>query len=365
MGGGDPVAASFAIAGTMLSLKGKNVKVAAPLPAVLISKVPGPGQFPFLICLGQDNRWYVTTVKDVVALHSEVDRLREADMLTPPKELLNAPGKGRKGDEATAAVVAKMPAIVPWEERAPELKAQREKIAAVEAKIAANPLAKLENPKAVVKQRQRLKRLEEEKQDRARKYNNQTHRYWLEFVGLMQVLENFSCLEDNAPTELGQMCAAIRGDNELWLGLALASGEFDGLEPQQFAAACAGILMENNRPDTWIRYQPTSAVIEALEGLRSLRRRIFQEQRRQDVQIPVSLEWDLIAIVEQWALATEWPDLVDNTSLDEGDIVRILRRTLDFLSQIPHVPYVSDPVRTTARQAAFLLNRFPVNESAE
>ncbi len=101
-----------------------------------------------------------------------------------------------------------------------------------------------------------------------------------------------------------------------------------------------------------------------LAGLRGLRRRIFQEQRRQDIQIPVALEWDLIAIVEQWALETEWADLVDNTSLDEGDIVRILRRTLDILSQIPHVPYLSNEVRSTARQAAFLIDRFPVNESA-
>lgn len=364
LGGGDAVAASFAMAGTMLSLKGKNIKVSTPLPAVLVSKLPGPGQFPFLVCLGQDNRWYLATVKDVVLLHSEVERVREADALTPPADWQPSLGASRKGDEATAAIVAKMPPIPEFEGQAPEVKAQRGKIEAVEEKIASNAVGRMENPKAVVKQRRRLARLEEELGDRTQKYESQTHRYWQEFVGLMQVLENFECLEDSAPAELGQLCAAIRGDNELWLGLALASGEFDRLEPQQFAAACAGILMENNRPDTWVRFQPTHPVIEALEGLRNLRRRIFQEQRRQDIHIPVALEWDLISIVEQWALETEWTDLFDNTSLDEGDIVRILRRTLDFLSQIPHVPYLSNEVRATARQAAFLLNRFPVNESA-
>ncbi len=364
LGGGDAVAASFAMAGTMLSLKGKNIKVSTPLPAVLVSKLPGPGQFPFLVCLGQDNRWYLATVKDVVLLHSEVERVREADALTLPADWQPSLGASRKGDEATAAIVAKMPPIPEFEGQAPEVKAQREKIEAVEEKIASNAVGRMENPKAVVKQRRRLARLEEELGDRTQKYESQTHRYLQEFVGLMQVLENFECLEDSAPAELGQLCAAIRGDNELWLGLAIASGEFDKLEPQQFAAACAGILMENNRPDTWVRFQPTHPVIEALEGLRNLRRRIFQEQRRQDIHIPVALEWDLISIVEQWALETEWTDLFDNTSLDEGDIVRILRRTLDFLSQIPHVPYLSNEVRATARQAAFLLNRFPVNESA-
>jgi len=364
LGGGDPVAASFAMSGTLLSLKGKNIKVSSPLPAVLVSKLPGPGQFPFLICLGQDNRWYLATVKDVALLHSDLNRLREADSLRPPIDWTPSPGSSRKGDEVTAAVVAKMPPIPDFEVQAPEVKVQADRVATVEAQLANNPVGQLENPKLVVKQRKRLQRLEEERRDRAQKYNNQTHHYWLEFVGLMQILENFECLEDNAPTELGQMCAAIRGDNELWLGLALASGEFDGLEPQQFAAACAGILMENNRPDTWVRSQPSSPVIEALEGLRNLRRRIFQAQRRQDIQIPVALEWDLITLVEQWALETEWADLFDSTSLDEGDIVRILRRTLDFLAQIPHVPYLSNEVRTTARQAAFLLNRFPVNETA-
>lgn len=50
------------------------------------------------------------------------------------------------------------------------------------------------------------------------------------------------------------------------------------------------------------------------------------------------------------------------TNLDEGDVVRILRRTLDFLSQIPHVPYISDKLRGNARLAIESMNRFPVNE---
>jgi superfamily II RNA helicase len=51
--------------------------------------------------------------------------------------------------------------------------------------------------------------------------------------------------------------------------------------------------------------------------------------------------------------------------LDEGDVVRILRRTLDFLSQIPHVPNVSQSLRSNAIRAAQLIDRFPVNESIE
>ncbi len=72
-----------------------------------------------------------------------------------------------------------------------------------------------------------------------------------------------------------------------------------------------------------------------------------------------------MALVEQWALGVEWLELCANTSLDEGDVVRILRRTLDFLSQIPHVPYISGELKSSARQAIHLLDRFPVNEGVE
>ena len=36
---------------------------------------------------------------------------------------------------------------------------------------------------------------------------------------------------------------------------------------------------------------------------------------------------------------------------------------LYFLSQIPHVPHISDTLRTNARQACDWMNRFPVNEN--
>ncbi|NET10106.1 MAG: hypothetical protein F6K16_36495, partial [Symploca sp. SIO2B6] len=96
---------------------------------------------------------------------------------------------------------------------------------------------------------------------------------------------------------------------------------------------------------------------------RGLRRQIFQRQRRYRIEAPVWLEYDFTGLIEQWALGMEWKTLCENTSLDEGDIVRILRRTLDFLSQIPHVPHLSDEFRKNARRAGHLIDRFPVNET--
>lgn len=59
----------------------------------------------------------------------------------------------------------------------------------------------------------------------------------------------------------------------------------------------------------------------------------------------------------------EWTELCRNTTLDEGDVVRIARRTLDLLSQIPHIPYLPNSIRQNANRAMQLIDRFPVNEA--
>ncbi|MGB5240637.1 MAG: hypothetical protein WBN80_08320, partial [Prochlorococcaceae cyanobacterium] len=48
--------------------------------------------------------------------------------------------------------------------------------------------------------------------------------------------------------------------------------------------------------------------------------------------------------------------------LDEGDIVRILRRTVDLLAQVPYAEAISEQLRTTSRKALQAINRFPVCE---
>jgi superfamily II RNA helicase len=106
-------------------------------------------------------------------------------------------------------------------------------------------------------------------------------------------------------------------------------------------------------------------VLQALDGLRSARRQLLQQQRRRDILLPVWFEQDLIGLVEQWALGVDWLDLCGHTSLDEGDVVRILRRTLDFLSQIPHVPHRTAELQRNAVRAMQLIDRFPVNEMLE
>jgi superfamily II RNA helicase len=358
-----PIALSFAVAGTIVGLKGKNIQVSEPLPAVIVMKAPSSGQFPHLVCLGQNNRWYVAAVGDVTSLHGEIPRLRGVDNLSPPPEMVMKPGQVRSGDEETIAIAHRIPPLPPLEESAPEVYEQLQRMKAVEAQFQSHPVHQWGNRATILKRQKRISAIQTELKDRREKLDRQTHRNWDEFVSLLEILQHFGCLDDLTPTELGQATAAIRGDNELWLGLALMSGELDHLDPHHLAAACAALVTEISRPDSWTRYDLSKQVEEALGGLRGIRRRLFQLQRRYEVAMPVWLELELMGLVEQWALGTDWTELCGNTSLDEGDVVRILRRTLDILSQVPHMPHAPEVLKSNARRASQLIDRFPVNEN--
>ena len=373
--------------GTVLSLKGRHVKTRQPIVSVLIDRLPGRGKSANLICLSQDNRWYVATMSDVVAVHEEKIAIDPGWELSIPPTMMLKPGEHRKGDEQTATVAAQVRGTAE-PDVAPEVYAQQQRIAAVEALISNHPLNELGSPSTLLKRQRRVEKLQAEISRQENALQQHLGSNWQEFLNLIDILIEMDCLlptyrvdyatEDSSEgaegaiehsvayevTCLGESAAAIRGDNELWLGLALNSGYLDDLDPHHLAAACAAIVTEVSRPDTWTKYDLSPEVEEVLKQLQqTCRRNLFKVQRRHGVMLPVWLERDLVALVEQWALGVEWLELYAHTSLDEGDIVRILRRTLDFLSQIPHVPHISQTLRDNARRAMGLIDRFPVNET--
>ena len=228
-----------------------------------------------------------------------------------------------------------------------------------------SPLHGLGNAASIYKRQARAVQLEAEIQELRSQVEEQSQRHWDEFITLIEILQYFEALDNLVPTELGQMAAAIRGENELWLGLVLNSGNLTELAPHHFATAIAGLVTETSRPDSRVFFELSGEVADALASLRPIRRKVFQLQRRYGVALPVWLEFELITLVEQWALGMEWVELCENTTLVEGDVVRILRRTLDLLSQIPHVPHLPQDIKRNAQRAIQLIDRFPVNEVVE
>ena len=128
------------------------------------------------------------------------------------------------------------------------------------------------------------------------------------------------------------------------------------------AAVKEAISTEVNRQDLWSPYQPPPAVEEAMHDQRGLRRQLLRQQEQHQVVVPVWWEPELTGLVHAWASGAAWSEVIGATSLDEGDVVRVLRRTVDLLAQLPYAEAVSEELRRKARRALRAINRFPVCE---
>ena len=360
------LALQFASTGTLVSLKSPQLR-GRVTPAVIVEKVSGPGQFPLLLCLTDENLWLLVPCQAVVSLHAELSCL-QVDSVTVPD--LQRGGELRHGDQqsgglalAVAHMAGRHDMTTPQYDLAGEVLTQAKLVQALEQEQEQHPAHRWGDRKQLKKHRRRMEELEEEIEERQRLLHHRANRHWETFLSLLEILQQFGCLEDLEPTEIGRTVAALRGDNELWLGLALMSGHLDELEPPDLAAVFEAISTEVNRPDLWSGFPPPPAAEEALQDLSGLRRELLRAQERRSVVVPAWWEPELMGLVEAWARGCDWTDLIANTSLDEGDVVRIMRRTVDLLAQVPYCEAISEQLRSKARQALRAINRFPVAEA--
>ena len=358
-------ALQFASNGTLVSLKSPQLR-GRVTPAVIVEKVNGPGQFPRLLCLTDDNVWILLPCQGIVSLHAELSCL-QVDGVVPP--VLQRSGEIRHGDQASgqlALAVAHMARrhdmTTPQYDLAGEVLTQARLVQQLESDLEQHPAHRWGDRKQLKKHRRRMEELEHEIAERQRLLHHRSNRHWDMFLALKDILQQFGCLDDLDPTEVGRTVAALRGDNELWLGLALMSGHLDELDPPNLAAVFEAISTEVNRPDLWSGFPPSGPAEEALQDLSGLRRELLRAQERASVVVPAWWEPELMGLVEAWAKGPTWSDLIANTSLDEGDVVRIMRRTVDLLAQVPYCEAISEQLRSHAKQALKAINRFPVAE---
>lgn len=363
--------------GVILILKGQHRKGLYNLEVVFIGQIPGSGKAPYLLCLGEDNYWYIASKSDVLDINKgSIPDAIISNLEIPSLDYVHL-GKWLKGDESTD-YVSKL--IHEYKIETPltgvEVTEQEKRIEVAKKQFEEHPLRQLENLPRLLKsyqKRQTLKQQLKKIQNQYQRHKSTSSYYWDEFLALVEILREFDALDGYHPTTLGEAAAIIRGENELWLGLALMSNRLDFLAPHHLAAAIAALITEPPRFDVWSNYLPSPEVLDALglqknddlpynpnHELPELRRKLYQAQARRDVTVPVWLERDLIGIVEAWCLGVEWTDLCENTTLDEGDIVRVLRRTVDVLWQIPQVTGVSTNLIKNAKDAIARMKRFPI-----
>lgn len=87
---------------------------------------------------------------------------------------------------------------------------------------------------------------------------------------------------------------------------------------------------------------------------------LHNTQEEYGLEFPIQMGGEVSGIAEAWCKGVTWKDLCSMTSLDQGDLCKILRRTVELLQQIPNAYNVKDNVRDRAEQAIRLMDRFPV-----
>jgi superfamily II RNA helicase len=362
------LALQFSSEGTLVSLKAPQLR-GRIAPAVIVRKVKGPGQFPLLLCLTDDNLWILVPCSAVVSLHAELSCLQVSQVEAPELQRI---GEHHHGDQASgglALAVASMARrhdmATPQYDLAGEVLSQAQLVQELEEALELHPAHRRGDRKQLRRQRRCIDELASELEERQQLLHFRANRHWDTFLALIEVLRHFGGLAGSnglEPTDVGRTVAALRGDNELWLGLALMSGHLDELDPAELAAVLEAISTEVSRPDLWCAWPPPPAVEEAMHDLRGLRRELGRQQELAKVLFPIWWEPELTGLVHAWASGSSWTDVIANTSLDEGDVVRVLRRTVDLLAQIPYCEVVSQQLRDNARRALKAINRFPVCE---
>nr|CAN76232.1 hypothetical protein VITISV_039406 [Vitis vinifera] len=152
------------------------------------------------------------------------------------------------------------------------------------------------------------------------------------------------------------------------LSMVLRSKVLLGLKPAQLAAVCGSLVSEGIKVRPWKNnsyiYEASTTVINVISLLDEQRNSLLQLQEKHDVQIPCCLDSQFSGMVEAWASGLTWREIMMDCAMDEGDLARLLRRTIDILAQIPKLPDIDPLLQSNAMTASNVMDRPPISELA-
>ncbi len=359
-------ALTFIKDGSLISIKAPQINRKI-VPALICKKIYESKKIRSLLCLTIDNLFILIKPSYIVNIYPDLE-LIEILKLKEPK--MNFSGEVVRGDNESQIFADKICGIsekydltTPQYDLSTEVLAQQKLITNLDTTINNKPVHKFGDSKKLKRFRKKIIDIEQEIIMRNKLLEDKENHNWKKFTDLIKILNHFGCLNDLELTEIGQSVGSIRSENELWVGLVLLSGYLDDLDPPDLAAIIQAVCVDVRRPNLWCNFKPSRKVIDVFNELEGLRKLVVSKQNKFDIETPISLETELTGIISEWAKGKKWKELIFNTSLDEGDVVRILRRSIDVLSQIQYCKGVSTKLKNKAKLALKAINRFPVSES--
>jgi ATP-dependent RNA helicase HelY len=180
---------------------------------------------------------------------------------------------------------------------------------------------------------------------------------WHRFQEKIDALQRFGYLSPTAQlTETGEWARLIRIDHSLLITELVRADAFAGASPALLAAVMSSIAHDDDRPGAFPRIS---------NGLSSLLAQVRKlAESLSPYEDPPLLRADIAAVTEQWIgdPTLTWIGLCKKTTMAEGDIYRLLARTLEFLSQIHGLRHTHPSLAECASQAIAILRRGVLEE---
>eukprot|EP00200_Dunaliella_tertiolecta_P005053 CAMPEP_0202359206 /NCGR_PEP_ID=MMETSP1126-20121109/12588_1 /ASSEMBLY_ACC=CAM_ASM_000457 /TAXON_ID=3047 /ORGANISM="Dunaliella tertiolecta, Strain CCMP1320" /LENGTH=1135 /DNA_ID=CAMNT_0048952565 /DNA_START=212 /DNA_END=3620 /DNA_ORIENTATION=- len=193
---------------------------------------------------------------------------------------------------------------------------------------------------------------------------------WRSFTDVVEVLITMGALEANTlrVLPLGLVARNIQGNNELWLALVLTHQAVFGLTGPELAGLLGAILTGEvlKRPSVnWVAYPASPKVVEVVDALEE--QRCLMAELQSDAGLgswndSLLLDLRFAGIVEAWAAGATWAQIMADSSLDDGDVARLLVRTIDLLKQMTYNSTLLPHLREAAMLALRSMDRKPITD---
>jgi superfamily II RNA helicase len=180
---------------------------------------------------------------------------------------------------------------------------------------------------------------------------------WHKFQERADLLHELGYLDPSYKlTGDGEWARLIRIDFSLLITELIRAHAFQEATPATLAGLMACISYDNDRPGSFPR------ISSALAGLVAVARRMAEALATYDD--PPLLRADVGSLAERWVgdPTLSWAQLCRSTSMAEGDIFRLLSRTLEYLSQV-HALHATHPdLASVASEALSRIRRGALEE---
>jgi superfamily II RNA helicase len=180
----------------------------------------------------------------------------------------------------------------------------------------------------------------------------------------MTLLRDMGYVTDDGVTEKGRMASVING-YELQVVELYDSGLLDWLDEVQMAIVFAALSFEERKNDLFRRLPPSAMGSHRKDVERVVGRLVAAER---DLGIPGTIKlpnFKIGIVVRDWCRGASFADMHDQTTAPSGDLVRIMRLTVQLLRQLRGALPRNSPLVKTLDRARDLLNRDAVDAARQ